>query len=122
MPGSGRHFYEFGGFRLDPEKRRLWRDGGLVQLTPKAIETLLVLVEHRGQLVERDALIRAVWRDVAVEDGSLSVTVSMLRKALGTDGQGIKYIETVPRLGYKFVADVHEVFEQPALIIEKQTL
>jgi DNA-binding winged helix-turn-helix (wHTH) protein/TolB-like protein/Tfp pilus assembly protein PilF len=122
MAGSTRHFYEFGEFRLDPEKRRLWRDGQLVQLTPKAIETLLVLVQRRGELVERDALISAVWRDVAVEDGNLSVTVSMLRKALGSDDHGRKFIETVPRLGYKFVAEVNEVFEQPALIIEKQTL
>jgi len=122
MIGSSRQSYQFGEFRLDPEKRRLWRGGELVQLTPKAIETLLVLVRRRGELVERDALISAVWRDVAVEDGNLSVTISMLRKALGTDGDGRRFIETVPRLGYKFVADVREAFEEPALIVEKRTL
>jgi DNA-binding winged helix-turn-helix (wHTH) protein/TolB-like protein/Flp pilus assembly protein TadD len=122
MIGSSRQSYQFGEFRLDPEKRRLWRGSELVQLTPKAIETLLVLVRRRGELVERDALISAVWRDVAVEDGNLSVTISMLRKALGTDGDGRRFIETVPRLGYKFVADVREAFEDPALIVEKRTL
>jgi DNA-binding winged helix-turn-helix (wHTH) protein/TolB-like protein/Tfp pilus assembly protein PilF len=113
--------YEFGEFRLDVDKHRLLRDGEIVALTPKAIEMLKVLVQHRGQLVERDQLMNAVWGDVVVEDGNLTVTISMLRKTLGENGSR-KFIETVPRLGYKFVADVHEVSEEvPALIVEKQT-
>lgn len=115
-------FYEFGEFRLDVEKHRLLREGEIVSLTPKAVETLRVLVERPGVLVERDELMDFVWHDVTVEDGNLSVTISMLRKALGEDGNSRKFIETVPRLGYKFVAEVRQVVEQvPALVIEKQT-
>jgi DNA-binding winged helix-turn-helix (wHTH) protein/TolB-like protein len=115
-------FFEFGEFRLDPEKHRLLRDGEIVGLTPKAVETLCVLVQRHGKLVERGDLMSSVWTDVAVEDGNLTVTVSMLRKALGEYGNGRKFIETVPRLGYKFVADVRQVFEEvPTLIVEKQT-
>jgi DNA-binding winged helix-turn-helix (wHTH) protein/TolB-like protein/Tfp pilus assembly protein PilF len=101
--------YEFGEFRLDTGKQRLLRGDQMVALTPRAVETLRVLIEHRGELVERDALLAAVWRDVVVEDGNLTVTVSMIRKALGDDPNDRRFIETVPRLGYKFVADVRVV-------------
>lgn len=115
-------FYEFGEFRLDTEKHRLLRQGEIVALTPKAIHALTVLIQQRGNLVERDRLINSVWRDATVEPGNLDVTISRLRKALGQNDNGRKFIETVPRLGYKFVADVREVTEEvPALIIEKRT-
>jgi DNA-binding winged helix-turn-helix (wHTH) protein/TolB-like protein/Tfp pilus assembly protein PilF len=118
-----KHFYEFGQFRLDTEKLRLLRNGEIVALTPKAVETLLVLVRHPGQLVEREDLMNSVWGDVAVEDGNLTVTISMVRKALGEDLNGQKFIETVPRLGYRFVADVHQSVESvPSFVVEKQTL
>ena len=106
--------YEFGEFRLDTGKHRLLRGDQAVALTPKAIETLRVLIENRGALVERDALMAAVWPDVVVEDGNLTVTISMIRKALGDDPNDRRFIETVPRLGYKFVADVRIVGEKPA--------
>ena len=115
-------FYDFGEFRLDPEKHRLLRNGEIVPVTPKAVETLTVLITNRHRLVERDELMSSIWPDVAVEDGNLTVTVSMLRKALGERGDDRKFIETVPRFGYKFVADVREVAEEvPALIVEKKT-
>ena len=115
-------FYEFGEFRLDTEKHRLLRDGEIVALTPKAVEALTVLVQQRGKLVERDELMNAVWRDTTVEPGNLDVTISRLRKALAENDNGRKFIETVPRLGYKFVADVREVVDEgSALIVEKQT-
>jgi DNA-binding winged helix-turn-helix (wHTH) protein/tetratricopeptide (TPR) repeat protein len=115
-------FYDFGEFRLDPEKHRLMRDGEIVPVTPKAVGTLTILIRNRHRLVERDELMDSIWPDVAVEDGNLTVTVSMLRKALGEDGNGRKFIETVPRLGYKFVSDVREVVEEvPALVVEKRT-
>jgi len=114
-----KHFYEFGPFRLDTERLRLLRDGEIVALTPKAVETLLVLVRHSGQLVEREDLMNSVWGDVAVEDGNLTVTISMVRKALGEDLNGQKFIETVPRLGYKFIADVRQSVESvPSFIVE----
>jgi DNA-binding winged helix-turn-helix (wHTH) protein/TolB-like protein/Tfp pilus assembly protein PilF len=115
-------FYEFGQFRLDVGKHRLMRDGEIVSLTPKAVETLRVLVERQGLLVERDELMDFVWPDSTVEPGNLDVTISKLRNVLKEKESGQKFIETVPRLGYKFVADVRQVVEDvPALIVEKQT-
>jgi TolB-like protein/DNA-binding winged helix-turn-helix (wHTH) protein/tetratricopeptide (TPR) repeat protein len=114
--------YEFGEFRLDTEKHRLLRDGEIVALTPKAVEALTVLIQRRGKLVERDELMNSVWGDTTVEPGNLDVTISRLRKALAENENGRKFIETVPRLGYKFVADVREAIEEvPAIIVEKQT-
>ena len=121
MSRQVRHLYEFGPFKLDPEKPCLWRDGELVSLSPKAVETLLVLVQHNGRLVERAQLMNAIWPDTFVEDGNLNFNVSVLRKALGTDEAGEQYIQTVPRHGYRFNADVREVAEEvPALIVDKR--
>jgi len=115
-------FYEFGEFRLDVGKHRLMRDGEIVSLTPKAVETLRVLVERAGVLVERDELMDFVWPDSTVEPGNLDVTISKLRNILREKESGQKFIETVPRLGYKFVADVRQVVEDvPALLVERQT-
>jgi DNA-binding winged helix-turn-helix (wHTH) protein len=72
--------YEFGEFRLDTEKHRLLRDREIIALTPKAVETLWVLVERPGGLVERDELMNSVWGEVSVEDGNLSVTISKFSK------------------------------------------
>lgn len=120
-PAPTKLLYEFGEFRLDVDKHRLLRGGEIVALTPKAIEILKVLIQQRGQLVERDQLMNSVWGDVVVEEGNLTVTISMLRKTLGENGSR-KFIETVPRLGYKFVADVREVTEEvPMLVVEKRT-
>src|SRR5687768_11555983 len=104
MPAETAYFYQFGPFRLDVGARLLLRDGEPVKLTPKALETLLVLVERGGQVVGRDDLIREVWPDTFVEENNLSVNVSMLRSALGAAPDGRQYIETLPRRGYRFVA------------------
>ncbi|MFN2510440.1 MAG: winged helix-turn-helix domain-containing tetratricopeptide repeat protein [Pyrinomonadaceae bacterium] len=122
MSHQVRHLYEFGPFRLDPEKPCLWRDGEPISLTPKAVETLIVLVQQSGKLVERERLMNAIWPNTFVEDGNLNFNVSVLRKALGTDEAGEQYIQTIPRRGYRFNADVREVAEEvPALIVEKHT-
>ena len=122
MSHQVRHLYEFGPFRLDPEKPCLWRDGEPVALTPKAVETLIVLVQQNGRLVEREQLMNAIWPNTFVEDGNLNFNVSVLRKALGTDEAGEQYIQTVPRRGYRFIADVREVAEEvPSLIVEMHT-
>jgi len=119
MRNSIRHFYEFGAFSLEVEKHRLMRDGEPVSLPPKAIEALLVLVRNPGKMLEREALMQAVWADTFVEDANLTVAISQLRKALGQKGETADYIETIPRVGYRFVAEVLERREQPApLIIE----
>ena len=123
MPQQSRHFYEFGPFRLDKEKRRLLRDGEPVHLSPKSAEALVVMVQNAGKLLEREELMRAVWADTFVEDANLTVAISHLRRALGQKGETAEYIETIPRVGYRFVAEVREVAEQPTpLIVEKRTL
>ncbi len=122
MSEKNRRFYEFGPFRLDPEKRRLLRDGELVHLSRKSVDALIVLVENSGKLLEREALMQAVWAESFVEDANLTVAISNLRKALGQNGETAEYIETIPRVGYRFVAEVHDRYEQAQpLIIEKRT-
>ena len=78
-----RHVYEFGEFRLDNTRRLLSKHGEVVPLTHKAFETLALLVENRGHIVEKDELLREIWPDTFVEEGSLARNISVLRKALG---------------------------------------
>jgi DNA-binding winged helix-turn-helix (wHTH) protein/TolB-like protein/Flp pilus assembly protein TadD len=99
--------YAFGPFLLDPRERRLLRHGEVVPLTQKAFDLLQVLVENQGHLLQKDELLRRVWPDTVVEENNLTVTISALRKALGEGPTGRGYIETVPRRGYRFVADFH---------------
>ena len=100
------HLYEFDHFRLDADSRLLLKDGATVRLSPKAIETLLVLVQRRMQVVEKDQLLKEVWPDSFVEEGSLSRNIHELRKVLGDDSSEPRYIETIPRRGYRFLGDV----------------
>lgn len=103
--------YEFESFRVDALKRQLARDGGeIVPLTSKAFEALLFLVRHRGETVSKDALMDALWADVAVEENNLTQQISTLRKALGEQTGNYRFIITVPGRGYSFVAPVKEVF------------
>jgi TolB-like protein/Tfp pilus assembly protein PilF len=102
-------FYDFGPFRLDRAERRLLRGSRPVQLTIKAFETLLALVENEGRVLGKDELIARVWPDAVVEEGSLNVNIYTLRRALGETQGGAKYIETVPRRGFRFVAQVRAV-------------
>ncbi|HVH73016.1 MAG TPA: transcriptional regulator, partial [Candidatus Dormibacteraeota bacterium] len=97
--------YEFGTFRLDPAERKLWRGKEVVALTPKAFDTLHLLVRNSGRLLEKDELIRMLWPDTFVEEGSLSNHIFLLRKALG---ENPAFIETVPRRGYRFVGAVRQ--------------
>ena len=98
--------YEFGPFRFEPAERKLLRGNATVALTPKALDTLYVLVRNSGHLLEKEELIRMLWPDTFVEEGSLSNNIFMLRKALGEDAS---YIETVPRRGYRFVGTVRQM-------------
>ena len=106
-----RRLYAFGGFRLDADERVLFGERGAVSLTPKAFDTLLALVEHSGHVLGKEELMRKVWPDSFVEENNLAQNISALRKALGEEGGGQKYIETVPRRGYRFVAEVSEAPE-----------
>ena len=111
MSGPTKRFYEFGVFRIDINKRLLLKDGEAVPLTPKAFDTLLLLVENSGQLVSKDELMSRLWPDTVVEEGSLTRNVYVLRKVLGEAPQEHKYIVTVPGQGYRFVAEVREISE-----------
>jgi DNA-binding winged helix-turn-helix (wHTH) protein/TolB-like protein/Flp pilus assembly protein TadD len=104
--------YEFGPFRLDPAEHTLLRDDKVVALTPKAFETLALLVRSCGHLVRKEELIERVWHDTIVEEGNLNVIIHTLRKALGDDPRKSKYIETVAKCGYRFVAEVRKAADE----------
>jgi len=93
---------EFGDFRLDPDRQILWREGQLVPIGPKVVQTLAILVASNGQAVSKDDLIRQVWGETAVEENSLAHNISVLRKVLKEDSSGSFTIETIPRRGYRF--------------------
>src|SRR5687767_11657140 len=113
--------YEFGRFRIDAAERRLVRDGEPVLLPPKAFDTLLALVEHSGHLLQKDELMKTVWPEAFVEENNLTQHVYVLRKVLG-ERDGEKYIETVPRIGYRFTADVNEVWDEGSdIVVENRT-
>src|ERR1700746_2168301 len=107
-----KHLYEFGAFRVDPEKELLLRGSETVPLTPKTFQILLVLVRHSNELVLKDDLMKMVWPDTFVEEANLSRNIFLLRKALGESPQDHQYIVTVPGRGYRFAEDVHLVPER----------
>ena len=104
-----RRLYRFGEYSLDPAERLLLRDGEPVSLTPKCFDLLVVLVENSGHLVEKEALLERLWPDQFVEEANLSFTISSLRKVLGQEKNGPRFIETVPKKGFRFSADVEEL-------------
>lgn len=101
--------YEFEGFRLDAAHSMLYRHGEEVSLPPKAVRTLLALVEHRGRIVGKDQLMNTIWPDAAVEETNLALYLHLLRKELGDRQDGKPFIETLRRRGYRFTADVQVV-------------
>src|SRR5215813_13071384 len=109
MPHSQDTCYEFGTFRLDVNQRVLTRSGEPISLTPKATDILVLLLHNAGQLVDKEELIREVWPDSFVEEQNLTQNIFVLRRALGDGTGGAKFIETVPRRGYRFVATVKKI-------------
>ena len=105
MGQQDNHSYEFGRFRLKVAERVLLRDSEPVPLTPKVFDILVTLVEHGGHVVAKDDLMKRVWPNTFVEEGNLTQNISLLRKALGETPGGVQFIETVPRRGYRFVAE-----------------
>ncbi len=99
---------QFGEFVLDVKEDILLLDKIPVSITPKALLLLRSLIENHGHIVEKEQLIKAVWPDSFVEEGNLSFTINLLRKALGDDSRQPRFIETVPRRGYRFIAPVSE--------------
>lgn len=100
--------YEFEGFRLDPAKRILSRNGATIPLTPRVFETLLFLVQHRGTVLDKERLMEAVWPDSIVEENNLTQNISTLRRVFGETPGSHRFIVTVPGRGYRFVAEVAE--------------
>lgn len=115
--------YGFGPYRLDAVERVLLRDGQPVILPPKDLETLLALVERAGHIVEKEELLEKVWPGVFVEEGNLSRRIFNLRQVLGDTEDGRKYIETIPKRGYRFIAALQEDTEsatpEPAPVSEQ---
>jgi DNA-binding winged helix-turn-helix (wHTH) protein/Tfp pilus assembly protein PilF len=110
-------FYEFGPFRLVPLERQLMRDGKSLPLSPKAFDTLVMLVQRNGHAVKKDDLIEMLWPDAVVEENNLNQYVSALRKVLKEAEPGQQYIETVPRYGYRFTADVRETSDETNAVL-----
>lgn len=118
-----KRLYEFGPFRIDVAEHSLLRDGAVVTLTPKAFDTLVLLVENSGHLLEKEELMQRLWPDTFVEEANLSNNISLLRKVLGNDPEGHHYIETVPKHGYRFAAKVVEGTEDSAaFLVAQQTI
>src|SRR5205823_5064329 len=113
-------FYEFGPFQIDKLNHILLRDGESLPLKPKVFDTLLLLVENRGRVLDKDELLSRLWPDTVVEESNLSQNVYLLRKILGEEPRGEAYIETMPKRGYRFVASVNEVEDAGADLIPKE--
>src|SRR6266478_753747 len=111
MNEQEKRFYEFGPFRLDATGHQLFQNEERLPLTRKACEVLLLMVQHPGEILSKDNFLKSIWADRFVEEGILTVHISALRKLLGESNGGAQYIETVTRVGYRFVAQVKEVIE-----------
>lgn len=119
---EAKHFYEFGKFRLDPCERLLLCDGKAIPLAPKAFATLLMLVENSGHLLKKEELMQRLWPGTFVEEVNLAQNISAIRRALEDQNGGKRYIETVPKVGYRFTAETRKVGSeatQPADLADK---
>jgi len=117
-----KHLYEFGPFRLDPSERVFNCGDKRIPLPPKAFDTLLVLIQNRGHVLSKDELIKTLWPGRFVEENNLTQQISQLRRALGDGGDAPSYIETVPKLGYRFVSEVREIGKEAAdLTVSRRT-
>ncbi len=113
--------YRFDRFEVDDREFRLSEDGTPVQVEPKALRLLLYLIENRNRLVRKQELLDAVWPDAMVTENALTRVIALLRKALNEDSHVPRYIETVPTAGYRFIANVTVVEENPAARAATQT-
>jgi DNA-binding winged helix-turn-helix (wHTH) protein/TolB-like protein len=113
-------FYEFDEFRLDVGDKTLWRGQDKVYLPLKAVELLTLLLDNRGRTVTKEEILETLWQDTFVDENNLAVTVSTLRKVFGERKDENRFIETVPRRGYRFVAEARET--KGSVILEKHTV
>ncbi|WP_157899169.1 winged helix-turn-helix domain-containing protein [Luteitalea pratensis] len=107
-------FYEFDRFRIDTKRHLLMRDGGPIGIKAKALDTLVLLVQHAGRLLEKEELMNGLWPDTAVEEGNLTQNIFEVRKALGEAPGEQRFIATVARRGYRFVAEVRAIGDEPS--------
>jgi serine/threonine protein kinase/TolB-like protein len=103
---NAKRLYEFGEFQLDVSERRLMRSLTAIDLKPKVFDLLVLLAQNAGRLMEKEEIFQSLWPDTVVEEANLNVSVSALRKALGETANDPRYIETVPKRGYRFIARV----------------
>src|SRR5580765_2053633 len=117
---SQRVIYEFGKFVLDPDGKALFADGQPIHLPAKEFDTLLLLVEHNGRALSKEEMMAAIWRDAFVEESNLAKQISRLRKILNSNGQ--EFIETIPKHGYRFSADLRRTtpVSQAPIILERR--
>ena len=106
-------YYDFDDFRIDLQRRMLLHRGVPVSIKPKALDTLVLLIEHRDRVVDKDELMNRLWPDTAVEEANLTQNIFVVRKALGEAPGQQRFIATFARRGYRFVADVLEHSEEP---------
>src|SRR5436190_2633671 len=122
MNEQQQRFYEFGPFRLDAAGHQLFQGGERLTLARKACEVVVYMVQHPGETLRKDDFLKAIWADRFVEEGILTVHISALRKVLGENNGDAQYIETVPRVGYRFVAQVREVIENGSRSLSPKVL
>ena len=120
MSSSGKSVYEFGSFRLDPAEHVLLRDGEPVPLRPKEFAVLLALVGNHRHVLTKDELLEAVWPGQFIEEGNLNRQISTLRRVLGDTSDEPQYVQTIPKVGYRFVANVREIVHPSAGIVERE--
>ena len=116
MSGFIKHLYRFGEFTLDAEQKVLLSQGKPLLLAPKVLETLLTLVQKSGRIIEKEELMRRLWPDTFVEESNLTYTIVQLRKTLGDDARHPRYIETIPKRGYRFIGEVEEVLSDTDIV------
>src|SRR6267378_3661982 len=109
MSNNPQAAYEFGPFTLFPAEKRLLCDGNSVALAPKVFDTLVLLVENQGRLISKEELLQALWPDSFVEEVALAHNISQLRKALRDTTEKPRFIETVPKRGYRFITAVRQI-------------
>ncbi len=120
MESTSYEIFEFGGFRLEGAERVLWHGERVIPLPPKVFDTLLLLVQNPGRVISKEKMLAAIWENSFVEENNLAQNISTLRRLL-CETRDLKFIETVPKFGYRFVAEVNslraadvrtEIFEQ----------
>src|ERR1044071_3152347 len=113
--------YRFGEFVVDTDQKVLLRQDKALPLTPKLFETLLILVENSGRIVQKEQFMERLWPHTFVEEANLTSNIQQLRKSLGDNARHPHYIETVTKRGYRFIADVQRI-EIPATVTNPKRL